>query len=625
MRRMIRASSFRPAAALVASLLALESCHEGLIYAPASGLTASADVRASFDASVGSNGAAFDKVDRVSVQISVGSDVRVQQEASFTPSAGVAVIRLEVPLQQTSEDVTASVELRSNGRALFRGTATPKLSVGARTPVNLTLTPVVASVVCGPDLQIGKYGPAGRLQGAALFATGDTILGASVTWTGPANAAATVSSAGDVNAVKDGDVQVDCASGTFTGTRVLHVLAVVAKVQVSPPVDTIPVGGSVTLSRTLTDSGGAVIPTARTVSWASNNAAAKVDASSGLVTGVSVGAATITATSGSASGTAQIVVVNPLPVVSTNPATNIGGAFATLNGTVRPNGPSVTAWFEWSTDSSLASPQSTTPQVISNVTTDVPFSEAVNGLAPGGTYFFRAVAANSDGARVRGAIIAFTTPQRPSVTTRPVTTDVTATGSTYTLHATINPNGTTTTAWFQLVVTPINSSFIAPPVIVLTPTVNIGSGTASVDVSMTLTATPFSSYVISAIASNAGGTTTGNTVAFTSAGLPVFGQTSGGLTTTCGAQCASMSSQVIPNGAPTAAWFEVGSDTTLSSFTTSARQPLGSGSAFVTIFADVPTAAGTPVYFRVAASNALGTVRTVVFRAFFPVILDRRP
>jgi hypothetical protein len=619
---MTRSSRFRSAAVLASlatSLLVLDNCHDGLLYAPATGLTASADLSASIAASLGNNGAAFDKVDQVFAQIRAGSDVRTEQTTPFSPSAGVATIRLEVPLRQTSEGVTANVELRWTGKALFRGSATPTLSVGTRTPVELPLIPVAALLTCGPDLQITSYGPAGRLVGAALFATGDTIQNAAITWTWSATSgdAATVTAAGDVTAVKDGDVQVACASSGLTGTRALHVLAAVAKIELAPALDTLPVGGSVTLTPTLRDANGNVITSSRPITWQSSGAAATVDAS-GKVTGVSVGTVQITATSGGKTGTAQIVVASPPPSVTTNAATNIAGTSATVNGTVRPNGPTVTAWFEWSTDASLASPQSTAPQSMSNVSTDVAFSESLTGLTLGTTYYYRAVAANTFGGLVRGATLSFTTVRPPTVTTNsPVITT-----STYSLSATVNPNGSSTSAMFQYIVTPLEG----PKFIVVTGSQSIGSGSAPVTVLTGLSATPFTTYTVTAMASNAAGTTTGNTVTFTTGGAPVLGQTGGFYEGGCPAVCVTMNSSVSADGSVTDAWFELSTDSLFKSvFATTPRQSFAAGSASVQFGATASVPAGVPMFVRAAATNALGTVRSASSSVQVIIGINRQP
>jgi len=70
---------------------------------------------------------------------------------------------------------------------------------------------------------------------------------------------------------------------------------------------TVGVGATVQLTATLKDAAGSVL-TGRTVTWASGNTAVATVSSTGLVTGVAAGHATITATSEGKSGTAVITV-----------------------------------------------------------------------------------------------------------------------------------------------------------------------------------------------------------------------------------------------------------------------------------------------------------------------------
>lgn len=89
---------------------------------------------------------------------------------------------------------------------------------------------------------------------------------------------------------------------------------VVKSVDLSPASATLAIGEAQPLTATPKDAAGAAI-SGRTVAWASSSATiAKVDAN-GVVTGVSAGTATITATSDGVSGTAAITVNAAVPVV----------------------------------------------------------------------------------------------------------------------------------------------------------------------------------------------------------------------------------------------------------------------------------------------------------------------
>ncbi|MDP9203409.1 MAG: Ig-like domain-containing protein [Gemmatimonadota bacterium] len=94
---------------------------------------------------------------------------------------------------------------------------------------------------------------------------------------------------------------------------------VVATVDVAPSSASIAVGATVGLQATVKDAQGNVM-NGHPVTWSSSNAAAATVNSSGVVTGVAAGSATITAMSASKSGTASVTVTSappPSPVVTT--------------------------------------------------------------------------------------------------------------------------------------------------------------------------------------------------------------------------------------------------------------------------------------------------------------------
>lgn len=96
------------------------------------------------------------------------------------------------------------------------------------------------------------------------------------------------------------------------------------------------------------------------------------------------------------------------PAVDTLAATGVGAAGATLNGSVIPNGLATDAWFEWGTSSALATFNTSSTQTLGNGTSPLSVTEALSGLSPGTTYYYRA-AASSPAGRASGAIASFTT------------------------------------------------------------------------------------------------------------------------------------------------------------------------------------------------------------------------
>ncbi|MBI5400569.1 MAG: hypothetical protein HZB12_00420 [Candidatus Yonathbacteria bacterium] len=96
-----------------------------------------------------------------------------------------------------------------------------------------------------------------------------------------------------------------------------------------------------------------------------------------------------------------------LPTVTTQSATNVAGDYALLNGYVDPRGTSdTTYWFEWGTNANQGGQNQTTRYNQGSVASNV--SASLSGLMQNATYYYRAVAQNSQGV-VYGATYSFTT------------------------------------------------------------------------------------------------------------------------------------------------------------------------------------------------------------------------
>jgi uncharacterized protein YjdB len=190
-------------------------------------------------------------------------------------------------------------------------------SLGAQVPVAaVTVSPATATVTVGATQQ---------LTAQTMDANGNLLTGRAVTWSSGNTAAATVSSTGLVTGTgAGGPVAIAATSETKTGTSQITVAVVsVAMVAVSPASASLFVGETRQLTATTYDANGGVL-SGRTVAWSSGNTSAATVSSTGLVTAVGAGSATITATSETKTGTSQITVtpstraVGPLRVSAIN-------------------------------------------------------------------------------------------------------------------------------------------------------------------------------------------------------------------------------------------------------------------------------------------------------------------
>ena len=185
----------------------------------------------------------------------------------------------------------------------------------------ITVDPVpVSSVGVTPASASITAGQTAQLTATTLDSAGNVLTGRTVTWGSSNTAIAVVSGTGLVTALAPGSATITATSETKSGTASVSVTpAPVASVTVSPATASVGVGKTAQLGVTLRDANGNIL-TGRVVTWGSSNTAVATVTSSGLVTGVVAGTASITATSEGQSGTAAITVSVPVASVSLAPA-----------------------------------------------------------------------------------------------------------------------------------------------------------------------------------------------------------------------------------------------------------------------------------------------------------------
>lgn len=201
-------------------------------------------------------------------------------------------------------DASGSVTGVGAGSAVITATSEGKSASSTFT----IMQGAVATVVVTPSPITMVAGQSTQLAASARDASGSVITGKSVVWSSSNTAVASVSSQGVVSGVGAGSTTITATIDGVSGTSAVTVSDVpVAKVAVSPQGPTISTGSSVQLSATVTDANGTVVSN-RAVSWTTSNAAIATVSSTGVVTGVIPGTATITATSEGKSGSATVTV-----------------------------------------------------------------------------------------------------------------------------------------------------------------------------------------------------------------------------------------------------------------------------------------------------------------------------
>ena len=283
------------------------------------------------------------------------------------------------------------------------------------------------------------------------------------------------------------------------------------------------------------------------------------------------------------------------PSATTNAATNVTSTSAQMNGTINPNGASTSAYFQWGLTTSYGN--TTGPGTFTG-TSSTSINSVLSGASSNTTYHYRVVATNSGGT-TNGSDRSFTTgspPQTPPSATTNSASNVTSTSAQ--MNATINPNGASTSAYFQWGLTTSYGNSTAPGTF---------TGTGSTSINSVLSgATSSTTYHYRVVATNSGGTTNGSDRSFTTsppAQVPPSATTNAASNVT--SSSAQMNATINPNGASTSAYFEWGFTTSYGNSTTPGTFT-GTGTTDInSVLSGAP--ANTTYHYRVVATNSGGT------------------
>jgi hypothetical protein len=293
---------------------------------------------------------------------------------------------------------------------------------------------------------------------------------------------------------------------------------------------------------------------------------------------------------GTAHGADGLLTTSAAPQVTTGAASSVTAATATLNGTVNPSSRSTTWYFEFGTSTSYGTK---TPQASAGSgTSTVQVSAPVAGLHAGSTYHFRIVA-TSDAGTSRGADSTFLASAAPAVATQNASSvkDTSAT-----LHGTVNPNGQTTTAYYEYGTTTSYGTKSAAK--------GVGSGTSAASVSIPVAGLASgTTYHVRLVAVNGAGTSTGQDRTFTTTGPPAVrtgaatGQTFSG---------ATLTGSIDSRGHTTTWYFQYGATAAYGQQTPARSQSSSSGARSVSETIGGLNA-GTTYHFRLVATSSAGT------------------
>jgi len=223
----------------------------------------------------------------------------------------------------TSNAAVATVDGNGTVTAVAAGSAAvTATSEGKSGASQITVLTPVATVAVTPANAVLLIGATTALTATLKDGSNNLLTGRAVTWATSNAAVATVDADGLVTAVTAGTATIAAAAEGKSGTAAITVSAPVATVSVTPGSSSLLIGGSGALAATLRDAGGNVL-TGRPITWSTQNPAIATVSGAGLVTAVSAGVATITATSEGRSGVALVTVLQPVSSVVLTGALNV--------------------------------------------------------------------------------------------------------------------------------------------------------------------------------------------------------------------------------------------------------------------------------------------------------------
>ncbi|MDH4161173.1 MAG: DUF1566 domain-containing protein [Nitrospirota bacterium] len=178
----------------------------------------------------------------------------------------------------------------------------------AATLTSIAVTPATPSIALGTTQQFAATG---------TFSDGSTQnLTTQVGWSSSDTGKATINSAGLATSVAVGTTTVTATSGNIVGTATLTVTnATLASIAVTPATASIATGATQQFTARGTYSDGSAKDITASVTWASSDVTRATVSAAGLATAASnaAGSTTITATSGSVSGSAVLKIIVNLP------------------------------------------------------------------------------------------------------------------------------------------------------------------------------------------------------------------------------------------------------------------------------------------------------------------------
>lgn len=231
-----------------------------------------------------------------------------QLTASARDSAGTVLTGRPVTWS-TNAPTVATVSATGLVTAVGPGTATiTATSEGKSATAAITVLPPIATVSVTLGSSSVGIGQTVNATVALRDAAGNLLTGRQVTWGTTNPTIATVSSeTGIITGVAAGAATITATSEGKIGSATIAVMPPVASITMTPAISGLAIGRTRALNATPIDGNGAAM-TGIAVTWQSSNAAVATVSTSGVVTAVSVGQVSITATARGTIGSATLYI-----------------------------------------------------------------------------------------------------------------------------------------------------------------------------------------------------------------------------------------------------------------------------------------------------------------------------
>src|SRR5579859_8177909 len=408
----------------------------------------------------------------------------------------------------SSPSTVATINSSGLASTSAQGTTTIKATSGTVDgSTTLTVTaPVLQSIAVTPANPSVALGLTQQFTATGTYSdNSQQNLTSTVTWSSSLSTIATINSSGLASTVAQGTTTITATSGTISGSTTLTVTApVLQSIAVTPANPSVALGLTQQFTATGTYSDNSQQNLTSTVTWSSSLSTIATINSSGLASTVAQGTTTITATSGTISGSTTLTVTAPvlqsIAVTPANPSVALGLTQQfTATGTYSDNSQqNLTSTVTWNSSQSTIATIS-----ISGLATTV----AQGTTTIGATY--GTISGSTTLTVTAPALVSIAvTPANPSVPNG-LQQQFTATG-TYTDHSTQNLTGSASWNSSATAVATISNSGLATTLSLGTSTITATSGSINGQSTLTVVSSTGGPFISSFNLSQAavGGTVT---------------------------------------------------------------------------------------------------------------------